>query len=160
VLQKIEDQLTKAHQLMRTLATDLHPPVLNTGRIDAAIQWLNGDMKEKFGMTVRADVDEAVEPTTEIVRNFIFQAVRELLLNVLKHAGVKSAQVRLKQEDENWILVEVEDNGAGFDTEQTENNNRFGLFSIRERVDYLCGQMTIQSTPGTGTRITMKLPRN
>ncbi len=159
-LERAEDQLAQALHVMNSLAIDLYPPVLSTDGLCAAIPWLAGVMEERFGMSISVDVDKTAEPTTDSLRVFIFQTVRELLFNVVKHCDIKRAQVRLKQEHVGWILVEVKDSGAGFDAEQIDNNNRFGLFSIRERADYYGGQIKIQSAPGKGTRITLKLPCN
>jgi len=159
-LERAEDQLSQAQQIMHSLAIDLYPPVLSTDGLCAAIPWLAGVMEKRFGMSISVDVDRTAEPTTDSLRVFIFQAVRELLFNVGKHCDTKRAQVRLKQEHGGWILVEVKDSGAGFDAEQIDTRNRFGLFSIRERVDYYGGQMKIQSALGKGTRITLQLPCN
>ncbi|TWU31354.1 PAS domain-containing sensor histidine kinase [Novipirellula artificiosorum] len=160
LLDKIDDQLRRAHQITRSISLDLHPPVLHVEGVGATLEWLKGDMKEKFGMTLTVDADEEAEPTTDGLRTFILQAVRELLLNVVKHAGVKRAQVRLKPHSDDWMLVEVNDKGAGFNPNQTRHCNSFGLFNISERAEHLGGQMEIQSATGKGTRITLIMPRS
>jgi signal transduction histidine kinase len=158
ILEKTDDYLEKAHQIMRALCLDLHPPVLHEVGVGAALHWLKGDMQEKFGLTVEVTVDKSVEPTTANVRSFVFQSARELLFNVAKHARVKSAQVRLERLDADWMMIEVKDQGVGFDPERVKPNS-YGLFSIRERVDYVGGQMKIVSAPGKGASIRLTLPR-
>jgi len=92
---------------------------------------------------------------------FLFRAVRELLMNVVRHAQVHKAQVSLRRKDEN-LHITVEDRGVGFDPATLEvfsdRSSRFGLFSIRERLQYFRGEMTVISQPGQGTRVTLVVP--
>ena len=86
--------------------------------------------------------------------------MRELLRNVAKHAQTDQARLSLRRSDQN-LQVEVEDRGKGFDpgdqSRQVESG-RFGLFSIRERLEYLHGTFTIWSVQGAGTRVTLSVP--
>jgi signal transduction histidine kinase len=93
-------------------------------------------------------------------RTILFRAVRELLINVAKHAGVHRAMVRIS-ESENHVTIVVEDNGAGFDPRVLRSSSMtrgFGLFSIRERLDYLGGKLEIQSRRGKKTTVTITMP--
>jgi len=158
ILSTVDSYLGEAQQSMRTLSLDLHPLVLDEVDVDAVLNWLKRDMQQKFGLTVEVNVDDTVELTTADLRRLVFQSVRELLFNVVKHAGVKSARVRLKPIDADRMLIEVKDAGTGFNATQSPSTS-FGLARIRERVDYIGGQMKIQSAPGKGTCITLTLPR-
>jgi signal transduction histidine kinase len=90
-----------------------------------------------------------------------FQAVRELLINVVKHAGVKEAHVYETQR-ENVVVIHVEDQGKGFVPEELDlprsHGGGFGLFSIRERLSLLGGSLTINSSPGKGTSAQVVIP--
>jgi signal transduction histidine kinase len=94
----------------------------------------------------------------------LFQSVRELLFNVVKHAGVDEATVSLSQvpRPRPSVMVEVTDRGRGFEPAKrrlvpTEEGG-FGLFSIRERIDLIGGRVEVASSPGKGTRVTLSVP--
>jgi CheY-like chemotaxis protein len=96
------------------------------------------------------DLDRAVRAT-------LFQGVRELLFNTVKHAGVKTANLQLwLSEDKDVVFVEVSDAGIGFDPVEVRSregaNGGYGLFSIRERLELLGGGMEVESSPGSGSR--------
>jgi CheY-like chemotaxis protein len=165
-IHEIADSLTKmlneAIQASRTLTADLSPPILHEKGLAAGLGWLQRQMREKHGLTLRVTADAAAEPVSEQVRIFLFEAVRELLLNAIKHARVERAQVRMQLIESGEIELVVEDNGIGFDPAQVENiqstTGGFGLFSIRERLNYLGGRMHIDAAPGQGSRFTLIAP--
>jgi CheY-like chemotaxis protein len=92
---------------------------------------------------------------------FLFQAIKELLFNVIKHAGVKAAHIHVAQ-NEGWFQIAVEDKGSGFDQSQLRvaggKSGGFGLFNLSERLSMLGGHMTINSFPGGGSRILLAVP--
>ncbi len=118
-------------------------------------------MKENHGLEVEVIAGAELLPDKEGVVVLLFQAARELLLNVLKHADAKTAQLTLTC-DQNRVRVVVSDQGRGFNPEDCTTGRSgagFGLFSIRERVQLVGGQMSIESAPGHGTRIVIEVPR-
>jgi CheY-like chemotaxis protein len=95
------------------------------------------------------------------VSTLLFESVRELLFNVLKHAGVRQARVSVSLADDGLIKITVADEGAGFDIAGLQARGAqagFGLFSIRERIDLLGGQVQIEAAPGSGARVTLVVP--
>ena len=94
------------------------------------------------------------------VRTLLFQAVRELLINVIKHAKAKNVEVAVQKKNDN-IQISISDDGIGFDTKEVKSiqrNGGFGLFSIRERIDYIGGTFEIYSRPGSGSRFVLTAP--
>ncbi len=95
------------------------------------------------------------------MRGSLFKAVKELLVNVVKHAEASSVKILVVKEDDK-IKICVEDNGAGFDSvkkmSRLSESSGYGLFSIRERLDYLGGSCEIESERGHGTRVTLVAP--
>jgi signal transduction histidine kinase len=91
----------------------------------------------------------------------IFQVLRELLLNVVKHARTRNVGIVLRRAAEQ-LVVTVSDDGAGFDMTSMELRQRelvgFGLFSIRQKIEYLGGSVAIYSSPGSGTQVTLMVP--
>lgn len=148
--------LDKAIEITRSLSVDLSPPVLFELGLKAVLEWLAKDMKRKFDLGVVVDVSPKLKTIPEELTIFVFEAVRELLMNVTKHAGVKTAEVSVGPVGKGKVKVEVRDNGMGFVSTQ-KKEQKFGLFSIWERVDELGGSVTIQSEPGKGTIITLVL---
>lgn len=149
--------LDKAIEITRTLSMDLHPPVLFELGLKSILKWLAKDMRQKFNMEVRLRMAPKLEPLSQELTLFVFDAVRELLMNVMKHSGVKAATVSVSQSEGHWGEIEVSDNGCGFDPAQP-NDRKLGLFSISERADAIGGRLEIRSEPGQGTRILLRLP--
>jgi CheY-like chemotaxis protein len=119
-------------------------------------------MQGQHGLTVEVEADAAAEPAVEQVRLFFFDAVRELLLNIVKHANVDRAQVRTRTLESGDIEVTVSDSGVGFEPAPpgvpASATGGFGLFGIRERLGYLGGRMVIDAAPGRGSRFTLAAP--
>ena len=94
------------------------------------------------------DLSNGCKPATEIV---IYRIVQELLNNIVKHAAATEVLVQIMRHDNN-LNITIEDNGKGFDVSSSQNKGN-GLGNVRSRVDYLKGQLDIQSVPGKGTSI-------
>lgn len=158
VLTLTDDYLDKAQRGMRSLCMDLHPPVLHELGLAAALKWLRQDTRDRLALKVDLAIAEDSDPAGVSVRDFLFQAARELLLNVVKHAGVKSARVTLKTAPAGSVMLQVQDAGAGFAPGRVKPGG-FGLFSLDERANFLGGSMEIRSAAGKGTCITLIVPR-
>lgn len=147
-------------KLSRTLTMDLSPPALQESGLVAALEWLVPWMKEKHGLEVDLRTDGDMIPLTEDTRIMVFQAVRELLLNVVKHSGVMVARV-LAWTCGQQVCLEVRDEGVGFDPVaalSAGGGAGFGLFSIRERAAMLGGGLAIDAAPGRGSRFVLTIP--
>jgi PAS domain S-box-containing protein len=155
VLELIDDALKRT----RSLTSDISPPVLYELGLEAAIRWLADRFRQQHGLgvTVIAEGPE-MKPLNDEARLVLFHAVRELLLNVVKHAGVNRCAVRL-QRDADSIQVHVEDRGVGFDVEKLATygtkGDGFGLFNISQRMKRIGGCMQIRALPGAGTAVTL-----
>ena len=160
-LDEVRDLVGQAAKDARSLTFDLSPPVLHELGLEAALEWLAEDMGKKHGLTVAFEDDQAPKPLAEARRIILFRAVRELLTNVTKHAHARRATVSVSRTDEH-VRITVEDDGVGFDPQcvhaHEDLEGGFGLFSIRERLDYLGGRMEIRSGSGRGTCVTLTAP--
>jgi PAS domain S-box-containing protein len=161
-VQQLVETLDEAVRASRSLSADLSPPILHEKGLAAGLEWLGRQMHQKHGLMVEVETETAAEPIAEQVRLLLFEAVRELLLNVVKHALVDRAKVRLRTLQDGDLEVEVSDTGIGYNPLQvdtaTPTTGGFGLFSIRERLGYLGGWMTIDAAPGRGSRFTLVAP--
>ncbi len=163
LIAQADEVVAEALKYTRTLVADLSPPVLYEFGLPAALKWLAEQM-QRHDLTVTVDADEVEEialPENQAV--LLFQSVRELLMNAVKHAEAKEATVRLRHGD-GELIIEVRDHGKGFHVAAAMPaadktvSTKFGLFSIRERMKALGGRFDIQSAPGQGTAATLVLP--
>jgi PAS domain S-box-containing protein len=152
-------ELDNIVQLTRTLSSDLRPPVLYELGLMSALDWLAGDLKKKFGIQVDVRGRGGDRFLSDELRMFAFEAVRELLLNAVKHAGVKRAAVQVKPGSRGTLVITVTDKGAGFNAGKSlASPGTFGLFSIHERAVAFGGSFKVSSEPGQGTMCSITLP--
>jgi len=160
-IEQVRSLLDQSLQDTRSLIRDLCPQVLYELGLEAAMDWLVEQTQAKYGLRCVADLSPLRKPLREDRRVVLFQAARELLINVAKHARATRVKITL-EEDEAWVKIRVADDGCGFEPslitfpESTERG--FGLFSIRERVALLGGELRIDSAPGQGARVTVMVP--
>ncbi len=161
IMQEADQCLDQSLTYTRTLVTQLCPTCLYEFGLHAALVWLGSEM-EKQGLTVHLKKGNGVLILPEDHAILIYQSVRELLHNVLKHSRVKEATVMLSIQPDNRLHIQVEDRGRGFDHSHVErdegSSTKFGLFSIRERLEALDGTMTITSIPQNGTQVLLQVP--
>ena len=159
----IVEMVDQADQAVRTITLQLSPPVLQTLGLMPALEWLAEDMKLRYGLAVDIVNEHCEKQLDDDVRAVLFRSVRELLINVYKHAKVSNASVSCMA-DENGMTVVVSDSGCGFDSTNPLDtlfaHHGFGLSSIYERMTIIGGAMTIESSPGNGTSITLTMPYN
>ncbi|MFO0752331.1 MAG: PAS domain S-box protein [Thermodesulfovibrionales bacterium] len=148
--------IEKTIQYTKTLTFELSPPILHELGFEAAMEWLCERMQKDHGISFEFRDDGKARPLDNDISILLFQAVRELLINVVKHAKARMVRVSLLR-DEGSVRIVVEDDGVGFDTLKMEKAS-FGFFSIRERVKHLGGTFTIDSRPGQGTKVTLISP--
>jgi PAS domain S-box-containing protein len=164
LLQKAHAGINEAVEAARTLSVNLFPPILHTGGLPMALSWLGKRTQEQYGLVVSVTADPQANPTAHETRILLFEAVRELLFNAVKHARVHRVDVNLATGPDDTIHVQVSDEGAGFDPTVTlhrgaQHEPGLGLFSIQERLALLGGHLDIQSAPGKGSRFTLTLAR-
>lgn len=158
---EIEQILNESIQMSRSLSVELSPPVLHDAGLGGALEWLVRWMRDKHNFTVELSVD--VQPRLpEDLTILVFESVRELLFNAVKHAKISWAKVGLHQNGRSEIRIVVSDEGVGFDPSRLDSTETaaggLGLFSIRERIDSIGGRFEINSAAGKGCRLTMVVP--
>lgn len=158
--QEAHQWLNDAIKIVRQLTVDLSPPVLQGEGLVDALAWLATNLQKVYGFTAVIDAAHNFSAIDEDMRVLLFQIVRELLFNVIKHAHIDHATVTLREDEAAQLVITVEDTGRGFDIEFAEvmHEGGFGLFSIRERLRLFGGQMLITSAPNHGTRIILSIP--
>ena len=142
----------------RSLMFDLSPPLLYDLGLVEALSWLAEDFEKRHGLRVELVTDELDKPLDDRAAALLFRSIRELLVNVVKHARTAAAMVTLLREGD-WVSVTVADEGVGFAPPGPGAVNRgFGLFSVHEQLGNLGGTVEEVSAPGAGTRVRLRLP--
>ncbi len=158
---QVDDLLAQSVKRSRLLSVELSPPILQTGGLVPALEWLSSWMETHHGLSVAFSVHGRGAPQQEDMGALLFQVTRELLLNIVKHAHVKTASLEVTQDKRTFQIV-VSDQGVGFDpallAKRPANAIGFGLLGIRERMDLLKGRLEIESAPGQGSRFTLVTP--
>jgi len=152
----------EAIRITRQLTVELSPPVLKEEGLVDALRWLAVQMAETHQLAVEIVAKGAFRLANEDMRVLLFQIVRELLFNVVKHAGVQHATVTIEEGEEGQLTLKVQDGGRGFDLAAAETRDKggFGLFSVRERLALFGGHMEIITAPGDGTEIVLSIAMN
>ena len=151
---ELEHLLVEVRRRISSLSFHLSPPLLHDVGLIAAIQWLAEDLETTHGLSVKIIEEHELE-LDENARVTFYRAIRELLLNVVKHAGVKEARLRVSREG-GMARIAVEDGGVGMPPRAKRYG--FGLLALRERVEQLGGSLETRATPGSGTTVVVRLP--
>lgn len=145
----------------RTLTFQLSPPILHELGLEPALEWLAETFRARYGIDITFDDDGQRKPLGPDLSGLLFQSAQELLINAAKHGQPSHVRVSCRRAGEQ-ILIEVEDDGGGFEPAQIDaagqNPHGFGLFSIRERLGPLGGDMQVRSSTGQGTSILLSVP--
>jgi PAS domain S-box-containing protein len=159
-MDEIRRLIEQTIQYTRSLTFELSPPILYDLGFEAAVEWLADTVREQHGILIQVSNDAHHKPMNDEFRVLLFQAVRELLFNVVKHAKALVVKVSLNREGMN-LRVQVADDGVGLGIDPKSAAaaaQGFGLFSIRERLKHLGGNMEVESEPGRGTQVTLTVP--
>ncbi len=151
--------LQQALEASRNLTRELRPPVLYESGLVAALRWLAEEMQRRHGLRVQLEASQD-PPLGDDAKVMAYEFVRELLFNVVKHAKVDRARVRVHKQG-GGVKLEVIDQGAGIAGElqdQTQTTDGIGLFSMRERLAAVGGTLELDTPAAGGTRAVIVLP--
>lgn len=155
---ELEKILSHSIDLTRSLTSELSPPILHQSGFVPALEWLAQWMSDRHGLQIDLRTGRGLGVENENTSILLFQTVRELLFNIVKHARTSSARISAEIVRDH-IRIQVSDEGVGFDPAQVQSRtDRFGLFSIRERLNSLGGRVQIETAPGRGCQITLLAP--
>ena len=157
---EVNEQLKGAVRIARGLTSDLSPPVLQEEGFGEALSWLARRAEEQYGLKVSLEIPEGLSVPHEALRVLLLSLIRELFLNVVKHAQTKEVAVKLEQSEASFV-IEVGDAGQGFVYDENKvvtESTGFGLYSIEERLKLFGGSLNVSSTPGKGTQVTIRVP--
>ncbi len=156
----VEQILQSAINKCRNLSHSFNPPTLQHFGLIPALDWLLQEMKEQFGLKVHFELNTRRQFRNESLKKMMFRSVQELLFNVVKHSGMKTAHVKLS-EVKDALVITISDQGRGFNPDILKSSNvktGLGLVCLRERARAAGGSLKIKSAPGQGSKFILTMP--
>jgi signal transduction histidine kinase len=161
-LEGVCKDIDRAVEDAHSLTFELSNPVLYEAGLAGAVEsWLARQVRKRYGIEYTFEADESGATLAKEASVALFHIVREILTNVIKHAKARHVDVRIQDAD-GLMQIVVRDDGVGCEPPETgksmSKSGGFGLFNVREQLDYLGGNLTIESAPGKGTRVVVVVP--
>jgi PAS domain S-box-containing protein len=160
-IDEIKDLVKQTIQDTRTLTFELSPPVLYELGLVAAIEWLAEEFQFKHHLKCSVETDKKPKPLSQDIEIVLFRSVRELLINIVKHAQADKVKITIRVNKKN-LRIRITDDGIGFSPEvqatRAYKDQQFGLFNITERIRHLGGRLEMDSQRGKGTMVTLVAP--
>ena len=159
--QEASSLIESSIQDIRSLTFRIRPPILDTSGIETALEWLCSSIRNDYALRIDFTNDCHPKPLSKEMRYSLYHAVRELLINVAKHAGTDHARLSIKS-DGCTLVVQVADTGVGFSHPDAQfkhvRNGGYGLYNLQQRIKQMGGRILIESAPGRGTSVTLTVP--
>ena len=153
---EVSEHISGVIQTARTLSVELNPPLIRERGLIPALESLCRWVHVNHGLEIDLVAAPNTEPASMTIRLMCFKAVRELLMNVVKHAGTRRAELVLEQASTDMLRITIRDQGAGFETPAEHEGS--GLSNIERRLGMVGGSLSVVSAPGSGTVVTLLAP--
>lgn len=157
MIDELGQQIDAAVQSVRRLSSELRPGVLDRLGLEAGLEWLLNEFERRAGITTRFTTEGVCEQVDPERSTALFRIMQEALTNVARHANATVVRAQLTQADDNLVL-EVKDNGQGFNVDAPQRRPSLGLLGMQERARRLGGQLDLRSEPGAGVRLRAIIP--
>ena len=152
---EVRETAQEALQEMRVLIFELRPPILEKEGLVTALQTRLEMVEERSGLETRFEAEKIVDLPPDIEEG-LYRIAQEILNNILKHAQAQEVTVQLYQDQQN-VILEVADDGIGFDPSAVRDQGGLGLAGMEERVALAGGQLRVSSKPGQGTTVRVEV---
>jgi PAS domain S-box-containing protein len=159
-LQRLREQARRAVEWTGSLARELNPAIQHPEGLAGTVRELAEQFRDSEGFACRVHAVQTHLPLISPVRTLLYRAIRELLVNVTKHAGAENVEITLDRDERN-VRICVADDGRGFDLsvlKSARTDGGLGIRGIRERLTGIGGDLIIDSIEGRGTRVTLVAP--
>ena len=158
LIARLQSLLSQMSQGIYRMVRDLRPLQLDDLGLVAALQYLAADQRQRTGLNVSLDIELSLPRLDPLAETVLFRVAQEALTNVARHARCTEASLRLSTDSEA-VVLRIQDSGIGFDLKQFNTlQSSLGLAGMRERAASVSGKLSIQSSPGTGTLVEIKVP--
>ena len=153
--ERMRELIEETMEVTRNVALNLRPPALDLG-LAAALEWLAEDFGLRTDIACRVEAPAADLPLDDQQATALFRIAQESLTNVTRHARAGQVRIALTLQD-NWLQLEIHDDGVGFDADALPPAGHFGLFGMRERALRLGAELAVDSRPGAGCRVRVRV---
>lgn len=147
---QVSEWLDESIAITRNLSMDLSPAVLQGDSLTDALMWLSSQMENQYGLKVNIEPNKVDTHFEDTLRILLFQAVRESLFNIVKHADILEAFV-IVEKVKDFIRLTIKDHGKGFDPDISKNSG--GLINLKQRLVLMGCDLQLKSKPGEGTQV-------
>ncbi len=151
-------QIDSTIKTVRRMSSQLRPGMLDDLGLGPSIEWYAQEFQTRTNIAVQVNVPEEFELEHGLA-TALFRIFQETLTNVARHANATRVQAKLEAR-QDMVILEIQDNGQGFDMEQVRGKRSLGLLGMRERAEMVAGTLTIDSAPGKGTFVVVSVPLN
>lgn len=149
-------QIQTALDVVKRISTNLRPAMLDTLGLMATIRWYVQQFSNTTGIITELQMPDYVR-LSDVSSIAVFRIIQEGLTNIATHAAATRASIQVCKEAGS-LIVAISDNGQGMQTDVQHKSGSFGLIGMQERAHYLGGCLDVQSQPGHGTTLTLKIP--
>jgi PAS domain S-box-containing protein len=161
-LQSVSDQLESIVEQVQSLTFDMASPSLfSNGLREALNDWLDNEVQSKYSLSVGFQYDDRADGLAEEIQVFLYRAIKELVINVIKHARACRIEIAAALNNDS-ITVSVKDDGVGMEWngkgQMKSKGGGYGLLNLRQRIAYMGGSFEVTSTSGQGTRVSFSIP--
>jgi signal transduction histidine kinase len=159
-VQETEEVVNRSIKFTRSLMAEFDPPQFEELGLAGALVWLKDRMQQhNLSVILQLESDSVIVPHYQVV--LLYKSIRELLMNVIKHSGVRTVNIALRIQAGHTLTITVKDEGIGFRMptgNSLQPERHFGLRSVGERIEDLGGQLRIESDIGKGCTVTITVP--
>jgi len=153
----VDELVDQAMDLGRRISRRLRPAVLDHG-IVPALDWQARDFAKRLGVSCEFVADDEDVELEQEHATAVFRVFQEALTNIARHAHANRVRVELMTMDGPFVTLRVTDDGVGIRPGDAEKSSSFGIRSMRERANYLGGELRVETAPGGGTELTLIFP--
>jgi len=155
---KMSAGIDETIQIVRRIATELRPGVLDSAGLLAAIEWQARQFEEQTGIHCRVKSAVREMLLDQELNTAFFRIFQETLTNITRHAHAEKVEVRFVEAGD-FLVLEVKDDGRGISEAEIHNTKSIGLLGMRERAALLGGEVRLRGEPGRGTTVSVRIPR-
>lgn len=139
------------------LALQLRPSVLDDHGLPEALNRHLTECRRRHQLTIDLAINGLEQRLPSNIETALYRIIQEALSNIFRHAQATTASICVERRNDQVVAI-IEDDGQGFDLEAVKSKGRLGLYGIQERIELLSGQITIESTIGSGTSLFIEIP--
>ncbi len=155
--QTMSSLLKETIKAVQKISSELRPGQLDDLGLPAAVEWYTGEFEARTGIKCRLNIEYREEDIDKDISTCIFRILQESLTNVARHSKASHVEVLLTKKD-NTIELVVKDNGVGISERQLVDSKSFGLIGMKERTNFLGGEVKIEGNKQKGTTVSVQIP--